>query len=88
MKFLCIFAEKEDDIAQQEVLQLHFNGLFAFLCILSPLNRICELNCEDSCCSGVSQYELLLQLITAVNGTAEPSIFHVQACILGWMLTL
>ena len=58
---------------------------------MSPLlfpNRKREMNCEDSRCSGVNQYELPLHLTTAGNGTAEPSFFYVQAVLLGWLLTL
>lgn len=75
---VCMFSQ--DDAAQPNVLhhgQTHRGmtepGFLSYP--LLSLSRLCEMNCEDSRCRGVSQCELLLHLITARNGTAEPSFF-------------
>lgn len=75
---VCMFSQ--DDAAQPNVLhhgQTHRAmtepGFLSYP--LLSLSRLCEMNCEDSRCRGVSQCELLLHLITARNGTAEPSFF-------------
>ena len=57
--------------------------LFSLFFLVSSPSRICQLNREDTSHSGVNQCELLLQLITAVNGTAELLVFPLLAGIQG-----